>query len=311
MRPDDVSILIECLPRTEFAYERDRFALQVLSWAVGEGRAVQDIKNTRFGPLLQRPCVRAVTARLGDARLTRDRLLASHEPETRWTLTYGRWGTQSGWTDDQVSRPGANLVLHLNLGEAARRRFAKLRGKRGCNPWTSDWHPHARRSDVTFAWARLDVDLDLGEALIEEIQTDWLPEILWDADRVRAWSRRRAETWLHEEFESTAATRDAFLSFIDEYIRPIARTWDEAVLSAALRVLREDMGIRRVWYHTFEGGQRMKHIDGLAPPRSLYTRLPRRFCFEVTGQPPTFLLWSDTACVRRVSRTVRWYRLEL
>jgi hypothetical protein len=65
--------------------------------------------------------------------------------------------------------------------------------------------------------------------------------------------------------------------------------WAEAMLWAALQFIREELGIRRVFYHSEAGGRLLKHIRWSAPPRSLYTELPRRFCFAPTRERPAFL----------------------
>lgn len=67
------------------------------------------------------------------------------------------------------------------------------------------------------------------------------------------------------------------------------RLWDEAMLASAIWFLKEEIGITRIYYHTFEFGSQWKCITGMQPPRSLYTRLPDRFCFEKTRQVPHFL----------------------
>ncbi len=54
--------------------------------------------------------------------------------------------------------------------------------------------------------------------------------------------------------------------------------------------LRTELGIRRIFYHTFDSGVKLNRIAGTRPPRSLYTRLPSRFCFRETCVPPSFLI---------------------
>ena len=76
-----------------------------------------------------------------------------------------------------------------------------------------------------------------------------------------------------------------------------AAVWDEAMLSATLFFLREELGIRHIYYHTHASGQWLKRIRDRLPPRSLYTELPRRFCFRETDALPGFL-----ARTRRIAR---------
>ena len=52
----------------------------------------------------------------------------------------------------------------------------------------------------------------------------------------------------------------------------------------------EELGLERVFYHTYASGSRLKRIGGVNPPRSLYTDLPRQFCFRLTHNGPGFIL---------------------
>lgn len=65
--------------------------------------------------------------------------------------------------------------------------------------------------------------------------------------------------------------------------------WQEAMLTAALRFLVYEIGMRRIFYHTETTGAFLKNIRGTKPPRSLYTELPKRFCFDETDTVPELL----------------------
>jgi hypothetical protein len=78
--------------------------------------------------------------------------------------------------------------------------------------------------------------------------------------------------------------------YIEETLQPHMALWQEAVLAAAIWFLKEEIGISKIYYHTFEFGCKLKRISGNRPPQSLYTRLPSRFCFEKTDCAPEFLL---------------------
>lgn len=89
--------------------------------------------------------------------------------------------------------------------------------------------------------------------------------------------------------------------------------WDQAILSATLFFLVEELGIRDIWYHQWETGNLLKAMDRRwLSPRSLYTRLPKRFCFrEHLGLPR---LLDDRRTARRLRRAraePRFYRLTL
>jgi hypothetical protein len=104
---------------------------------------------------------------------------------------------------------------------------------------------------------------------------------------------------------------DRALRYLDEVLAPYAQVWDQAMLSATLRFLREELGIRRIWYHGWESGNALKGIEpDSAPPRSLYTRLPRQFCFSETSTFPRML--QRRQCKRRLAKagvSARFHRL--
>jgi hypothetical protein len=255
--------------RKMFHYFKDRFALMLLSYVVGRGKAIRLVKRTPFAGLLRKPVVKRVCSALGGGRLTTHALASVWPDEARaFGLSIGAWGSDGEWGPWlQTSRPGFSLVLHLNLTGSRARACRKTFG-------VSDMYPSHpwEAGSFTLAWARLDIDRQTGEALIEEVQSEW-----WD--------------------EMSFAPLDVY-----------ARLWDEAMLAASIRFLRDDLGVHRIYYHTFEGGLRLKRFDryGLQPPRSLYTDLPRRFCFEQTDQPPRFLRYGPC---RRVRKTLRRHRV--
>ena len=107
------------------------------------------------------------------------------------------------------------------------------------------------------------------------------------------------------------ADRERLFRYVDEVLQPHIAVWDEAMLTATLRFLREDLGIRRIFYHTFDGGNRIKALRSGMPPRSLYTRLPRRFCFRKTAEVPSFLMAQRRVRKEVQKGGVRFFLLEL
>jgi hypothetical protein len=271
MQAEEIEAINAGVPpcRRTFQYFKDRFALMLLSYVVGRGKAIRLLKQTPFAGLLRKPIVRQVCAGQGGGRLT-PHALASVWPgdAEAFGLSIGRWGTDGPWHPwYQTSRPGFNLVLHLNLtGARCRecRRVYQIRDEYWSHPWAA--------GSFTLAWARMDIDRQAGEALIEEVQSEWGDDMQ------------------------------------DSPLAAYARLWDEAMLASSIRFLRDDLGVRRIYYHTFDGGLRLKRFDheGYAPPRSLYTALPRRFCFGLTDQAPRFLRHGAS---RRVRKTLRRHRL--
>jgi len=314
MRPEQIQEIIECLPkgRTKFYYFRDRYCLDLLSWFLGEGKTVAEVKRSRYARLLRKPSLRKLCARLPDGKLTRDRLLSAWPPRPyAFLLTLGRWGeTASNWrTWWQMSRPGANLVLQMNFSEMHNQRYRKLIQPREGHPFECSVHPVHTDGRLSLGWARLDVDLDAGEALIEEIQNDWIRDAL--AAAVWQNGAAGAERWIYGQ--AVGADRASLRRYQLEVIAPYAKIWDEALLLAALWFLREELGVRRVYYHTFRSGNLLKGIEWRKPPRSLYTTLPRRFCFEETAEPPRLLAAARCRPLRKRIRQgrFRWFLTEL
>ena len=313
--------VIACLPRgrTLFYYFPDRYAVALLSRYLGEGRTVAEVKASGFAKLLQRPALKPVVAAKGDGQLTPDDLAAcwAVQPEC-YLLTLGSWGpkTRNQWSSyyHQTSRPGANLVLQLNFSSTHNRSYRALirPGRRA--PFQTSVHPIARRGFHTLAWARLDVDFDTGEALIEEVQTDWLryaqaAKRLADERRVDPEMQRTIETVY---FNGARMDAKALQTYFDEVLRVHMRVWDEAMLTAVLEFLLDELAIRRIYYHDYDCGRRLKSIEGSGPPRSLYSRLPSRFCFEKGRAAPEFLMAKPTRTLKTLVRAdhIRFWVLD-
>ena len=321
MEYEAVQEVIACLPRgrTLFYYFPDRYAAHLLSRYIGDGRALADIKSSRFAKLLQRPALKPVLASTGDGVLGTDDLADcwAVQPEC-YLLTLGSWGPEKRrqWNRyfHQTSRPGANLVLQLNFSSQHNRSYRALIKPGRARPFETQVHPIARRGFHTLAWARLDVDLDTGEALIEEVQTDWL--------RFAQAAKRLADNWYADPemrrameavyFNGAQMDIKALRTYVDEVLRVHLRLWDEAILTAVLEFLFDEIGIRHIYYHDYDCGRRLKCIEGQGPPRSVYSRLPSRFCFEKVHEAPDFLRAENTRALKTLTRAdqIRFWKLD-
>ncbi|MCU7944374.1 MAG: hypothetical protein KZQ87_17030 [Candidatus Thiodiazotropha sp. (ex Cardiolucina cf. quadrata)] len=174
-------------------------------------------------------------------------------------------------------------------------------------------HPVLQRGDrnyyrETLAWARLDVDLDRDEVLIEEIQSDWGRDLAWLQRRL---SRCDTEEHVMQcyAFKTTAASASRYLKFVE----PLLKEWSQAMLAATVDFSNRELGLKQIWYHSWEVGNYLKRIKGdYLPPRSLYTRLPRQFCFEQADRLPGML--SDRRTIKRLRRgkiAPLFYKLQL
>ena len=138
--------------------------------------------------------------------------------------------------------------------------------------YTSEgYHPVSTTNELTLAWARVDLDLDRGEALIEEIQSDWVRDVKGYAE----------SPWVHNQA--------AWQTYYKEYLEPKTKLWPHTILTATLWFLLEELAIKTIFFHTHASGVRLKNIKYQAPPRSIYTDLPKAFCFRTTHNGPGFL----------------------
>ena len=301
---DTIKFVRSVLPdgRTVFHDFEDRYAFMLLEAAAEEGVIdISKAKAGRFKSLLQKPKVRDYLAKFGRSKIEAEALKASwpHRGDS-YRLTAGNWPElddkpDPGW--DQTTRGGWNLVLQLNFTYSHKRELAR---------YIPDWedsirwpiHPIATDGELTLAWARIDLDLDTKEALIEEIQSDWVSD---------------TKTWAGREYADDA---EQWGKYVDEVLSPQTRKWPETMLTAAIWFLTVEMGIRTIFYHTHDSGQRLKRIGDAMPPRSLYTSLPKKFCFDLTHNGPLFIRDSENRKRKDLKQlfidpATQWYILKL
>lgn len=299
--------ILYCQPaeRLRYWYFRDRYALILLGLAVGDGMAVATLKRSPLAGLLNKPAVKQVLADLGNGMLTRVHCEALWPTDTReFILTLDRWGGDDpSW--QQTCRPGWNLVLQLNFTSAHGQAMEELLRTQKRSVFNLGGHPvlepgpdEAPRD--TLAWARLDVDWEHDEVLIEEIQSDWVREALYYRDQYKHRQCARRFWW---------GDGQGLERYCTEQLGVYTRLWSEAMLGATLEFIHRELGIGTVYYHSFETGAALKRIDCGLPPRSLYTDLPRRFCFQPCGVAPRFLAKPLRRRLGRL-RNQQWYRLD-
>lgn len=310
--------ILACLPqeRTCYHYFKDRYALQLLGYAAGNGTSIETLRRSPYGKLLDKPAVRQLLAGCGDGRVDRQRIDAQwQDPLLPFLLTVGLWGNSQWFRYNQTSRPGFNLVLRLNFSHDHDRRFQKLFAPYFWDDslnWYSG-HPVMKSDErryyrQTLAWARLDVDMENGEALVEEIQTDWVRQANKESRTLS-----RCDSCQRKTRNDYCRKVQSARRYLDEVFRPYASVWDEAILSATLFFLFEELGLSRVWYHTWRSGNALKGIsDNWAPPRSLYQKLPRQFCFSEIEELPAMLQNRGSEKRLRKARVApRFYQLQM
>lgn len=314
--------------RRRLFYYKDRYALMLLGRVAGEGMAVRELRGSRYARLLDRPVIRELLGRCGDGVLRREQLESFWpvRPEV-YRVTLGWWGEECEGERDwyQTSRAGLNLVVRLNFSAEHDRLCRRLFGKSEYHPFEFEHHPIETRGAHTLAWARVDLDLEQGDALIEEIQSDWVRYARGD----HRYEERRARRIVPSKAVEPDTKVRCVSSYraLDFYVREVMaahmRQWAEATLAATLELLTGELGVRRVFYHTWESGSQLKQIGERKPPRSLYSDLPRRFCFETTREVPDFLRWKrgrtryrgkrriEERIERPIPECTRFFKLEL
>lgn len=276
--------VIDCLPKgkTHFRYFSGAYAPMLLDMLMPETVALAELKKSRYGKLLHNKLLKPLVANAGDGRLSRAAVSNIwQEPSLPFLLSVSRWDARKDWMWNQVTRRGENLVLQLNLPKQHERLFQQWLSPKG--EFNFNWgygHPVQRKRaghDLfreTLAWARIDLDLDNNEALIEEVQSDGARKMASLAKQFKGCSCQQCQQRLR---------------YID-WFQPYAKLWSEAMLMASLHFLKHEMGIEHVYMHTARSGWQLKHMEkNWQPPKSLYSDLPKKFTFQKTCGAPLFL----------------------
>ncbi len=281
-----------------FPYFSGQESVWLLAHGLGPTTRIRDLRGGRFGKLLDRPVVKPMVAAAADGVLRRDdfaRLAkadispagasavaiagAEAAASGQWfdfTLTCDAWGEAGSWAWSQISRKGGNLVLQLGFPSDHARLMGGTVNRNIRKQCEFDLHPVRQTGCPTLAWVRLDIDMGTGEALIEEVQSDWLRYVSRQVIRLRKKAPRSRDLRVLQQYQ--AGLQNAY-----------ARVWPRAALLAALQVIVADIGCRTIWMHMPKTGATLKHIQGTHPPRSIYTDLPKSFCFTATDEAPSFL----------------------
>lgn len=288
--------VIACLgdERRIFHYYRDRYSLGLLGQLArqaGGQLALNQLRQSSCAGLLQKPRLRQMLASLGKQALS-EAFIAGHDHDPQqeaFVLGIARWGGGSyrARRRQQTSRPGCNLVLQLNLSRRHDADYARL----GCAPGLFNYrgHPVSGKRN-TLAWARIDLDWASNSALIEEIQSDWIRDVAWLAERLQSKLRRGAQLDSPAKLYRLDCSIRTALDYCRQTLATYRPLWDEAMLWAAIGFIRDELGVAQIYYHSEQSGRLLKRITCGLPPRSLYAELPRRFCFKETQEFPEFLL---------------------
>ncbi len=300
-----------CLPngRTLFHYERDWYAFMLLNSLLNSGWTAAEIRQSNFARLLEKPEIRDILARKGHLSLDEEDLLQLYlKYPIAWRLTIGRWGNSKEFRWNQTSRKGCNLVLQINFPSQHNALYRKLVSPSGTDYFNYSGHPVSRK-EFTMSWVRLDIDMDTGEVLIEEIQSDWIRRAQHHLNHSYGLYRtlRRASEIssdvTHEQFGQDMAT------YVKQVMPVYTMNWQEISMAAALHFITQELGIARIFIHDFETGNHLKRLaqDSRKPPRSIYSSLPKKFCFQKLDASPDII----NSQIKRITRSKKVrYRVE-
>ena len=299
--------VLDCLrgDRTLYNYYPDKYAVYLLKRVVSEDNrsSIGDIRNSKWSCLLKRPTLRDLLAKSGSGYLDgRDLKDLWHNYSEPYVLTLGEWGGYNDWGWNQTSRPGKNLVLQLNLSGTWSRRFTKLM-RATPNQYFDCGHPLSETRPITLAWARMDIDFATDEVLIEEVQSD-LVRYIARMKRLAITAQSRGVTQFSHYGDNIDAK--AFEKFASDFLMCFGKSWQETMLAASMEFIFDELGISAFYYHSFETGNVMKNLEFSYPPKSLYTDLPKRFCFSKTQEAPKFLM--NEKKIRRKLRALKDHR---
>ncbi|MEM9221732.1 MAG: hypothetical protein AAGB11_04930 [Pseudomonadota bacterium] len=299
MRPTELDAVQRMLPEElPFMYFADRESPWLLAKRIGEGARVCDLKRSADARWLARPLVKpVVTASGGTVRAVDLKAVAyadqgfneAQSPaalagviaafELPWhdlTLSFTEWGRGRGDDFSQMSRKGGNLVIQVGFPSDHAALMGRYIPDVPRKRLEFDLHPIRTTGRPTLAWARVDVDVDSGTALIEEVQSDWLRFAAGQVEALEGLDPRSRSLRNWRQYEADLRKR-------------YGKLWPRATLLATLAVLDDLLGIKDVFMHQPTGGAVLKRICGTHPPASLYSALPKSFGFESTTDVPNFL----------------------
>lgn len=316
MKREAVKEVIACLgnDRKIFHYFKDRYCLDMIEFEMNrrgvDSLLVHELKSGSLRQFVQKPIVAEALKQCGGGKLGGYELdLVRPIQQIPFVLTLANWGEEgSDW--DQTTRNQCNLVLQLNfdgghVGEYNRR----INPDDSYGPFEFWGHPVVEEQRKTLSWIRMDIDLDSGEVLIEEIQNDWLRFAQRAFQRVKYRRSKSPSIKPKDVIDEIKGNYEDLEHYVERTLKPYREIWAEASMLAAIKFIREELGITSIYYHSFDTGKRIKKVCG-SPPRSMYTQLPKKFGFELTDQAPEFLQRDKYSrrCIKAI-KAPRWYRL--
>ncbi len=318
MHSQELNDLLYCLgnDRRIVYYHKDRYCLDKLAWHMESIQVTMlpahALKKSPLHRLAVKPIVRELTCQnpRGELHLAQINNYCPSE-FLPVSITFDSWG-EGDRNYDQTSRNQKNLVLQINFCNQHNQDYQRLiHPQKGKKPFNFSGHPTRQDKYNTLSWVRIDLDIDTNEALIEEVQNDWLRDAKESYDYVNRRLQRQKQLKPGDIIDGIHCSQQELREYTHEILAPYYPLWAELSLAVAIRFIRDELGITTIYYHNFETGCQIKKISSL-PPRSLYTQLPKQFGFRPTTTNPQFLTQDKKA--KRYLKAIkqpRWQRLDL
>lgn len=298
-----------------YSYFQDRYAFQFLAWTLethGE-KSVGQLKQHAFGKFLNKPLLKKLSGK--NSKWSAE-LLQMQWPETcrNYEITFDKWGNHKEWSRywNQSCRKGSNLVLQLNFSEDHDLAQHKFKSGWGWLDNNYACHPVRKGGRHTLSWSRIDIDWETEEALIEEIQSDWITSLL-DSRKMYQNIKNGRSRYQKKLTKNEEKLIEILASYL-ESLRFEVKHWPEITLAATIDLLRNQLGIKKIWYHTPESGALVKRLGTDGVPRSHYKDLPRRFGFQRKQEWPEFIRknWGTRRKkIQEKCEAMEWNYLEL
>ena len=298
--------------RRLFWYFKDRYCLDLI--AIDAERrglnelSVQALKQSQCKQFVNKPIFNQISKRFPNGVVrTCDFPLYYPDDQIPFVVTLDRW---NGDRYSQTTRKQSNLVLQLNFDSQHVAKYnALIQPINHCDPFEYFGHPVSYKKNKTLAWIRMDVDFTTDEVIIEEVQTDWIRKARRLLDSVEQRKQKRLPVLSRYDRYRIAGSEEQIKQYVAVELKPYEAVWNEAALMAVIQFIRNELGISSVYYHSFEQGNLLKNIYG-APPKSLYTTLPKKFGFKQVSHHPKMLV--DEKKTKRLVRSIHspnWYYL--
>jgi hypothetical protein len=318
MKREDVNEIMSCLgdEKKVFHYFKDRYCLDSIDYEMQRQERtefrVSELKTGKLSRFSSKPIIQEKLKYFGNGAIQQSELaLFWPEQQESFVLGIDCWGnSERGW--DQTTRNECNLVLQLNFSQQHIKDYMRLvKPNDSYGPFEYRGHPISKYDRKTMSWIRMDIDFDTNEVLIEEIQNDWLRNAKRVLNRLRARREKTPDIKPSQVNRFIDASYKELEQYVEQILTPYEKIWAEASMTAAIKFIRQDLGIDTIYFHSFDTGVKIKQVCGL-PPKSMYTKLPKQFGFELGDEAPKFI--AENKSSKRYLKAIKdpmFYRLTL